>query len=202
MRGKERELVVLRSENGISWKEHSLEANEEAVQDVLSESFEGDDLKQIEDLKTSRIERILTLDFPQYFAIVSRLRQEIHPVGPEGGVMSSTVVPQVQALFPPSALTKRIKVGLQVYSLMNNCIIRYYLKIKSVQAQPIPVELVAKLFGNRVAVSPVVTIEPRRRKFHKAITLTIPLPQATTKGMINQYSGDAPTLRLLCSMSG
>lgn len=62
--------------------------------------------------------------------------------------------------------------------------------------------MVAKLFGNRVAVSPVVTIEPRRRKFHKAITLTIPLPQATTKGMINQYSGDAPTLRLLCSMSG
>lgn len=52
-----------------------------------------------------------------------------------------------------------------------------------------------------MAVSPVVTIEPRRRKFHKAITLTVPLPQAT-KGMINQYSGDAPTLRLLCSMSG
>ncbi|CAH1738493.1 unnamed protein product [Aphis gossypii] len=182
LRGRERELVVLRSENGTTWKEHSLEANEEAVQEVLNDSFEGEELRQIEDLRTSRIERILTLDFPQYFAIVSRLRQEIHPVGPEGGVMSSTVVPQVQALFPANALTKRIKVGLQ--------------------AQPIPVELVAKLFGNRVAVSPVVTIEPRRRKFHKAITLTIPLPQATTKGMINQYSGDAPTLRLLCSMSG
>ncbi|XP_025412129.1 ankyrin-3-like isoform X5 [Sipha flava] len=182
LRGRERELVVLRSENGTTWKEHTLEANEEAVQEVLNDSFEGEELRQIEDLRTSRIERILTLDFPQYFAIVSRLRQEIHPVGPEGGVMSSTVVPQVQALFPPNALTKRIKVGLQ--------------------AQPIPVELVAKLFGNRVAVSPVVTIEPRRRKFHKAITLTIPLPQATTKGMINQYSGDAPTLRLLCSMSG
>ncbi|XP_050441271.1 ankyrin-3-like isoform X2 [Adelges cooleyi] len=183
LRGRERELVVLRSDNGSTWKEHTLEANEEAVQEVLNDSFEGgEDLRQIEDLKTSRIERILTVDFPQYFAIISRFRQEIHPVGPEGGVMSSTVVPQVQALFPPNALTKRIKVGLQ--------------------AQPIPVELVTKLFGNRVAVSPVVTIEPRRRKFHKAITLTIPLPQATTKGMINQYSGDAPTLRLLCSMSG
>lgn len=135
MRGRERELVVLRSENGTSWKEHSLEANEEAVQEVLNDSFEGDDLRQIEDLRTSRIERILTLDFPQYFAIVSRLRQEIHPVGPEGGVMSSTVVPQVQALFPPNALTKRIKVGLQVYSLLNNkfiivLLIDCYLKIK------------------------------------------------------------------------
>lgn len=114
LRGRERELIVLRSENGTTWKEHSLEANEEAVQEVLNDSFEGEELRQIEDLRTSRIERILTLDFPQYFAIVSRLRQEIHPVGPEGGVMSSTVVPQVQALFPANALTKRIKVGLQV----------------------------------------------------------------------------------------
>ena len=69
------------------------------------------------------------------------------------------------------------------------------------QAQPIPPDLVAKMLGNRVAVSPIVTVEPRRRKFHKPITLTIPLPQAK-KGMINQYSQDAPTLRLLCSITG
>ena len=56
--------------------------------------------------------------------------------------------------------------------------------------------------GNRVAVSPIVTVEPRRRKFHKPITLTIPVPQAASKGMINQYNGDAPTLRLLCSITG
>lgn len=60
----------------------------------------------------------------------------------------------------------------------------------------------SKLLGNRVAVSPIVTVEPRRRKFHKPITLTIPVPTAANKGMINQYSGDAPTLRLLCSITG
>ncbi|KAK6645086.1 Ankyrin-2 [Polyplax serrata] len=70
------------------------------------------------------------------------------------------------------------------------------------KAQPIPAELTAKLLGNRVAVSPIVTVEPRRRKFHKPITLTIPVPRAANKGMINQYSGDAPTLRLLCSITG
>ena len=70
------------------------------------------------------------------------------------------------------------------------------------QAQPIPSELTAKLLGNRVAVSPIVTIEPRRRKFHKPITLTIPVPVAASKGMINQYNGDTPTLRLLCSITG
>jgi len=48
----------------------------------------------------------------------------------------------------------------------------------------------------------VITIEPRRRKFHKPITLTIPVPQAANKGMINQYGGETPTLRLLCSIAG
>lgn len=74
--------------------------------------------------------------------------------------------------------------------------------IKLLQAQPIASEVVSKLLGNRVAVSPIVTVEPRRRKFHKPITLTIPVPTTANKGMINQYSGDAPTLRLLCSITG
>lgn len=182
LRGKEREIVILRSDNGETWREHTLEATEEAVQEVLNESFDGEELKQLEDLNTNRITRILTTDFPQYFAIVTRIRQEVHAIGPEGGMVSSTVVPQVQAVFPQGALTKKIKVGLQ--------------------AQPIPTDLVAKLLGNRVAVSPIVTVEPRRRKFHKPITLTIPVPQAASKGMINQYSGEAPTLRLLCSITG
>lgn len=72
------------------------------------------ELRQLEDLQTSRITRVVTVDFPQYLAVVSRLRQEVHAVGPEGGVVSSTAVPQVQALFPPNALTKKIRVGLQV----------------------------------------------------------------------------------------
>ncbi len=42
------------------------------------------ELNQLEDLNTTRITRILTTDFPQYFAIVSRVRQEVHAIGPEG----------------------------------------------------------------------------------------------------------------------
>ncbi|XP_075216189.1 uncharacterized protein LOC142321739 isoform X3 [Lycorma delicatula] len=182
LRGKERELIIMRCDNGMTWREHVLDSNEEAVQDVLNESFQNEDLRPLEDLQTNRIVRIVTVDFPQYFAVVSRIRQELHAIGPEGGVVSSTAVPQVQALFPPNALTKKIRVGLQ--------------------AQPIAPELVSKLLGNRVGISPIVTVEPRRRKFHKPITLTIPCPTAANKGMINQYSGDAPTLRLLCSITG
>lgn len=73
---------------------------------------------------------------------------------------------------------------------------------KKPQAQPIDPDLTAKLLGRGVAVSPIVTVEPRRRKFHKAITLSIPAPKAHSQGMINQYSGNAPTLRLLCSITG
>jgi len=73
------------------------------------------ELSQLEDLQTSRIVRILTVDFPHYFAVVSRIRQEVHAVGPEGGTVSSSAVPQVQAVFPQAALTKKIRVGLQVY---------------------------------------------------------------------------------------
>lgn len=42
LRGRERELVVLRCDNGTSWREHTLDASEEAVQEVLNESFEGE----------------------------------------------------------------------------------------------------------------------------------------------------------------
>ena len=127
LRNKEREIVILRSDNGESWKEHTLEATEDAVQDVLQESFDADEMNQIEDLNTNRITRILTTDFPQYFAIVSRIRQEVHAIGPQGGVVNSTVVPQVQAVFPQGALTKKIKVGLQV-SLLNPELILNYLE--------------------------------------------------------------------------
>ncbi|KFB49171.1 hypothetical protein ZHAS_00017329 [Anopheles sinensis] len=182
LREKEREIIILRSDNGETWREHTLYDSEEAIHDVLNETFKGDALNFLEDLHTNRITRILTNDFPHYFAIVSRIRQEVHAIGPEGGTVSATAVPQVQAIFPQNALTKKIRVGLQ--------------------AQPIDMSTTAHLLGRSVAVSPVVTVEPRRRKFHKAITLSMPAPKAYNSGMINQYSGNAPTLRLLCSITG
>uniref|UniRef100_A0A4Y0BIQ3 Ankyrin n=1 Tax=Anopheles funestus TaxID=62324 RepID=A0A4Y0BIQ3_ANOFN len=182
LRGKEREIVILRSDNGETWREHNIDMSDEIIHDVLNECFEPEDLAQLDELGGGRICRFVTYDFPQYFAVISRIRQEVHAIGPEGGMVSSTVVPQVQAVFPQGALTKKIKVGLQ--------------------AQPIDPDLTAKLLGRGVAVSPVVTVEPRRRKFHKAITLSMPAPRAHSQGMINQYSGSAPTLRLLCSITG
>ena len=42
LRGKEREIIILRSDNGETWREHTLEASEEAVLEVLNASFDGD----------------------------------------------------------------------------------------------------------------------------------------------------------------
>lgn len=61
-----------------------------------------------------RIIRVITSEFPQYFALVTRIKQEVRVIGAEGGVLNSSVVNHVQAVFPPGALTKKIKVGLQV----------------------------------------------------------------------------------------
>uniref|UniRef100_A0A8C9DYA9 Ankyrin 2 n=1 Tax=Phocoena sinus TaxID=42100 RepID=A0A8C9DYA9_PHOSS len=180
LRGKERELVVLRSENGDSWKEHYCDYTEDELNEILNGMDEV--LDSPEDLEKKRICRIITRDFPQYFAVVSRIKQDSNLIGPEGGVLSSTVVPQVQAVFPEGALTKRIRVGLQ--------------------AQPMHSELVKKILGNKATFSPIVTLEPRRRKFHKPITMTIPVPKASSDVMLNGFGGDAPTLRLLCSITG
>nr|XP_020853866.1 ankyrin-3 isoform X19 [Phascolarctos cinereus] len=181
MRGKERELIVLRSENGETWKEHQFDSKNEDLTELLNGMDE--ELDSPEELGKKRICRIITKDFPQYFAVVSRIKQESNQIGPEGGILSSTTVPLVQASFPEGALTKRIRVGLQ--------------------AQPVPEEIVKKILGNKATFSPIVTVEPRRRKFHKPITMTIPVPPPSGEGVANGYKGDAtPNLRLLCSITG
>nr|XP_021333184.1 ankyrin-2 isoform X36 [Danio rerio] len=181
LRGKERELVILRSETGESWKEHHCEYTEEELNQVLNGMDER--LDPPEELEKKRICRIITRDFPQYFAVVSRIKQDSNLIGPEGGVLSSTVVPEVQAVFPEGALTKRIRVGLQT--------------------QPMSVDVVRNMLGNKATFSPIVTLEPRRRKFHKPITMTIPVPKSSADPALGSFGGgETPTLRLLCSITG
>ncbi|TKS92586.1 Ankyrin-2 [Collichthys lucidus] len=180
LRGKERELVILRSETGESWKEHHCEHTQEELNQILNGMDE--ELDTPEELERKRVCRIITRDFPQYFAVVSRIKQDSNLIGPEGGILSSTVVPQVQAVFPEGALTKRIRVGLQ--------------------AQPVNLDVVRKILGNKATFSPIVTLEPRRRKFHKPITMTIPVPKSNSDPVLNGFGGDTPTLRLLCSITG
>ncbi|XP_060237463.1 ankyrin-1 isoform X10 [Meriones unguiculatus] len=176
----DRELVVLRSENGSVWKEHKSRYGESYLDQILNGMDE--ELGSLEELEKKRVCRIITTDFPLYFVIMSRLCQDYDTIGPEGGSLRSKLVPLVQATFPENAVTKKVKLALQ--------------------AQPVPDELVTKLLGNQATFSPIVTVEPRRRKFHRPIGLRIPLPPSWTDNPRDSGEGDTTSLRLLCSVIG
>ncbi|XP_024154431.1 ankyrin-1 isoform X1 [Oryzias melastigma] len=176
----DRELVVLRSENGSVWKEHRNRYGDEVLETILNGMDE--DLESQEELEKKRIRRIISTDFPLYFAVVSRIQQESDLIGPEGGRLTTKLVPHVEAIFPETAVTKRVRLGLQ--------------------AQPIPDELLTRQLGNQATFSPVVTIEPRRRKFHRPIGLRIPLPPSWRESPRDAGEGDTTSLRLLCSVIG
>ncbi|XP_034085163.1 ankyrin-1 isoform X5 [Gymnodraco acuticeps] len=176
----DRELVVLRSENGSVWKEHRNRYGDEVLETILNGMDE--DLENHDELDKKRIRRIISTDFPLYFAVVSRIQQESDLIGPEGARLTSKLVPRVEAIFPETAVTKRVRLGLQ--------------------AQPIPDELLTQQLGNQATFSPVVTIEPRRRKFHRPIGLRIPLPPSWRESPRDAGEGDTTSLRLLCSVIG
>ncbi|XP_056364801.1 ankyrin-1 isoform X1 [Oenanthe melanoleuca] len=176
----DRELVVLRSENGSVWKEHR-NRYEESYMDQLLNGMD-EELESQEELDKKRVCRIITTDFPLYFVVMSRICQDCDMIGPEGGCLKSTLVPMVQAIFPDTAVTKRVRLALQ--------------------AQPVPDELVTKLLGNQATFSPIVTVEPRRRKFHRPIGLRIPLPPSWKDNPRDSGEGDTTSLRLLCSVIG
>lgn len=198
LRGVERELVVLRAETGSDvWREH--------INTTLP------DEEQPQPISSTNQKLTLYCDsFPNYFAIISRIKQEIFIIGPAGGklindnLMKQAVKTEhehhhqgdeseassskeenanaeliVEAHFPENALTKNIRVGLQVRDT----------KIESNRE-------IDSLLNFRT--SPVVTIEPRRRKFHKAITLVIPIvvPSSEVKTFSLKH------LHLFCSITG
>ncbi|XP_056669556.1 ankyrin-1 isoform X3 [Monodelphis domestica] len=176
----DRELVVLRSENGSMWKEHRSRYGESYLDQALNGMDE--ELESLEELEKKRVCRIVTTDFPLYFVVMSRLCQDFDMIEPEGGSLKSKLVPMVQATFPETAVTKKVKLALQ--------------------AQPVPDELVTKLLGNQATFSPIVTVEPRRRKFHRPIGLRIPLPPSWKDNPRDSGEGDTTSLRLLCSVIG
>ncbi|KAL5004260.1 hypothetical protein ScPMuIL_017716 [Solemya velum] len=178
---QEREIVILRGDGSETWCEHPITATEKAVNDALGGYIQ--EFTHDVELEAKHIVRILTSDFPKYFALVTRICQNSQEIGVEGGFINSSRVPQAQAVFPKGCLIKPIKVGLQAHR-MNT-------------------EIVAKVLGGQATMSPVVTVEPRRRKFHKAMTLMIPIPKAAAeKGKKTQHDWGASTLRILSSISG
>ncbi|CAL8281122.1 unnamed protein product [Gadus morhua 'NCC'] len=183
----DRELVVLRSENGSVWKEHRNRYGDEVLETILNGMDE--DLESLDELEKKRIRRIISTDFPLYFAVVSRVQQESDLIGPEGGRLTSKLVPHVEAIFPETAVTKRVRLGLQVGR-------------EGGRGPADPRRDADTAAGQPGHFSPVVTVEPRRRKFHRPIGLRIPLPPSWKDLRGDAGEGDTASLRLLCSVIG
>ena len=150
-----REIVVLRSDTGKKWSAHHNSTDNSHLTSFLNTSVNNLNNNS----NSMAMTTITTTSFPQYFAIVSRPLQEQHWLGPEGGHIVSGQCPEVQCHFPARSLTKAINVGINVSRVL-----------------PVYSSEVEQQGG---AVSPIVTVEPRRRKFHKPISVTMPLPRAT-----------------------
>lgn len=49
LRGKEREIVILRSDNGETWREHTIENSDEIITDILNDCFDPEGMIGIEE---------------------------------------------------------------------------------------------------------------------------------------------------------
>jgi len=176
--GEEREIVVMRSDSGKKWCLHHNSAETGHLTAFLATSISNLTASPTENNNPepgpARMTSITTTSLPQFFAVLSRPRQEARPIGPEGGVVASPLLPEVECLFPPRALTKPIPVGLSICA--------------------VPQDLADNFLSQTGSASPICTVEPRRRKFHRPITVRMPLPQP------NPANEDTLML-LLCSMS-
>lgn len=148
----DREYFVLRLDTNGQWNEHLNETTENNFEEDHENYFEGATTK------------IFTTDFPRCFLIASRIKQDNFWIGPDGGIAKSSVVPGVKVVFLPNAVSRLVRVGIQVLHINTN-----------------------------LASSPIVTIEPRRKKVKKAITVTIPMPEGTL---------NLNNLKLLSSITG
>jgi len=164
-----REIMVLRSESGKKWSQHCNTTDNASITSFLATHLSN---KEQED---NNIITITTTKIPQYFAIISRPRQQTLAIGPAGCILHSEVNEDVQCLFPPDSITKDICVGLSVF--------------------PMRTSMAREMNRQCGAVSPVVTLEPRRRKFHKAVSLTIPVPDTSNIDIETD-------ILVLCSLSG
>ena len=80
---------------------------------------------------------IVTKDFPQYFAIVSRPRQDIATVGPEGAILASLRVPKAQVYHKPKyAFT---------FFIITNCVSSLHSGWKSAQMSHTNIDFNVKL---------------------------------------------------------
>ena len=186
LRDGERELIVLRSDDGETWQEHTMAyfsswCNGNNQEGEIYEDFIATTgiSAAYEELDTNRVVRISTQVFPKYFAILSRIKEEVRVIGADGGKIEISHTPHLQVYFPSGALQKRIKVALQIQKVPNTMLSL----------------ICPSTDGKLLHLSPLVALEPRRRRFHSPVQVMVPLPKKESNKIRRR-------IRLLCSLTG
>ena len=68
-------------------------------------------------LPVKRYTKIATKDFPERFAVVSRLKKESFSIGPAGDSIKSSVLSQVKLSVPEGAVSNDIQLTMQVCTI-------------------------------------------------------------------------------------
>lgn len=153
-----RELIVIKSLDGLTWSEHSQfhcaasgwnKTNEEDLyMDVVSQLQLS---KVKDDLDTDRIVRVSLVSFPKYVAVVSRTSSKSVTITKDkGGILKNQ---NVTVIFPADCVHNKIKAGLQVREISQ----------KNSGDLPLGWE-----------TSPVLSISPLHRRFHEPIAIQLP----------------------------
>ena len=113
--------------------------------------------------------------------LVTRVKHWSAVVGPAGGLLrtddgSSEEKQIAMADLRPGSLVKNITVTLQSLKISDRLGTALF---GHCHTNPTEVQHQQREFIPVVSASPVVTIEPRKRKFHEPIVLTLPLPTYT-----------------------
>ena len=95
-----REIVVLRSETGKKWSlhtntEHTDNQSLNAFLNTTSINNLNNNTRGTEEAEVAH-SVVTTRTLPQFLAVVSRPRQELHTLGPEGGDIVSSLTADVQ----------------------------------------------------------------------------------------------------------
>lgn len=101
------------------------------------------------ELENSR--RIVLNILPKFILIYNRHRMVSLNVGPGGGILPA-MDGRTKVEFPPGALTKPTNVMIQSFPILSNCCPAAF------------------------AAGPILTLEPRRRRFHQNVNYYIPAP--------------------------
>ena len=105
-------------------------------------------------MKEGQITKVVLKLLPKYLLLITRPFLQFEITGSKGGVINSKFEPGLQMHITGGAIQKDIKIGLQILTIKQT--------------------IISKVTSGPFVCSSMLTIYPRKRRFHKPISITVP----------------------------